>query len=131
MKDGGALPLRRVNVGESGSLVDLGDLELGPAHKISGHIVLTNGALVPGPIQLLLTREGAWDSQRLMVGGDGKFEFDNVPDQEPVSLVARIPGFQLVQDLTRFQQVGDWSIALFVEGPRDDIEIFYGPEAPK
>jgi hypothetical protein len=126
-----SLPLRRVTIGKSGSRTDLGDLELGAAHSISGRIVLTDGAPVPGPIQLLLTREGAWDSQRVMVGSDGAFRFDNVPAQEPITLVARVPGYDIDQDRTRFQQVRELSIAFFVEGPRDDIEIFYAPVVAK
>jgi hypothetical protein len=127
MKEGGALPVRRVKVGESPSLVELGDLELGPSHTLSGRIVLTDGAPVPGPIQLLASREGAWDSQRLMVGNDGLFRFENVPHDEPLTFTCRIPGYQLAQDRNRFQQVRDWSIALLVEGPRDDIEIHFAP----
>jgi hypothetical protein len=123
-----SLPLRRLRIGKSGSLADVGDLELAAAHSIFGRIVLTDGAPVPGPIQLLLTREGAWDSQRFMVDSDGAFRFENVPDQEPITLVARIPGYHLDQNRTRFQQVREWSIAFFVEGPRDDVEIFYAPD---
>jgi hypothetical protein len=131
MKGAGALPLKRVPVGESGTIIDLGDLQVGPAHTLSGRIVLTNGASLREPVQLLLSREGAWDSQRAMVGGDGTFRFENVPEQEPITLTARIPGYHLAQELNRFQQVRDWSIALFVEGPRDDIDIHFAPDAPK
>jgi hypothetical protein len=125
------LPLKRVTIAESGTLVDLGDLQIGPTHSLSGRIVLTNGATLREPIQLLLGREGAWDSQRAMVGGDGMFRFDNVPEQEPVTFTARIPGYHLAQGRNRFQQIRDWSIALFVEGQRDDIDIHFAPDAPK
>jgi hypothetical protein len=131
MKGAGALPLKRVTIGESGKLIALGDLPVGPAHILSGRIVLTNGATLREPIQLLLSREGAWDSQRAMVSGDGTFRFENVPEQEPVTFTARIPGYHLAQELNRFQQLRDWSIALFVEGPRDDIEIHFAPDASK
>jgi hypothetical protein len=131
MKGAGSLPLKRVTIGESGTLVDLGDLEAGPAHTLSGRIVLANGATLREPIQLLLSREGAWDSQRAMVSGDGTFRFENVPEQEPVTFTARIPGYHLAQELNRFQQLRDWSIALFVEGPRDDINIHFAPDTPK
>jgi hypothetical protein len=131
MKGAGALPLKRVTVGKSGTHVVLGELQVGPAHTLSGRIVKTNGAAFRDPIQLLLSREGAWDSQRVMVSGDGTFRFENVPEQEPVTFTARIPGYHLVQELNRFQHVRDWSIALFVEGPRDDINIHFGPDPPK
>jgi hypothetical protein len=125
----GSLPLRRVSVGKAKSLVDLGDIATGPAHTLAGRIVLTDGKPVPGPIQLLLTREGAWDSQRAMVGGDGNFRFENVPNDEPMTFVARVPGYRLAAERNRFQQVRENSIAMFVEGPREDIEIFFEPIA--
>ncbi len=127
---GGALPLRRVTIGKSESLMDLGDLELREAHMLSGRNVLTDGKPVPGPIQLLLSREGAWDSQKTMLGSDGAFHFENVPGQEPVTFIARIPGYEL-SDRNRMQQVQEWSVAMFVEGPRDDIEILYEPATVK
>jgi len=104
----------------------LGDLEIGPLPYIGR---THSGASLPGPIQLLLSREGAWDSQRVMVGSDGAFRFDNVPEQEPVTFVARIPDHQLIQERTRMQQIREWSVAMYVEGPRDDIDIYYEPSA--
>jgi hypothetical protein len=131
MKGAGALPLKRVTIGESGTINDLGDLQIGPAHILSGRIVKTDDAALREPIQLLLSREGAWDSQRAMVSGDGAFRFENVPEQEPVTFTARIPGYHLAQERNRFQQIRDWAIALFVEGPRDDIDIHFAPDFPK
>lgn len=127
----GALPLKRVSVGETGSLVDLADLSTGAAHTLAGQIVLTDGKPLPQKIQILLTREGAWDSQRSILSGDGRFRFENVPNDEPMTFVARVPGYRLAPGRNRFQQVRENSIAMFVAGPRDDIEIFYEPDDKK
>jgi hypothetical protein len=122
----GALPLRRVTIADAEPTVEMGDLELGPAVALAGRIELTDGRPVPGPLQLLISREGAWDSQKAMVEGDGKFAFENVPVNEPLTFVARVPGYRL-SDRTRFQQIRENSIAMFVEAPRDDIVIYYEP----
>jgi hypothetical protein len=131
MKGGGAMPLKRLTVGKSNSLIDLGDVSAAPAYPLAGRIVLTDSRPLPGKIQTLLSREGAWDSQQLMVEGDGRFRFENVPGDEPVTIHARVPGYQLASGRNRFQQVRENGIAMFVEGPREDIEIFFEPVAKK
>jgi hypothetical protein len=130
MRGAGSLPLRRITIDKTGTLADVGEVELADSHTLSGQIVLSDGTSLKGPIQLLASREGAWDSQRAMVGADGKFRFENMPDQEPISLIARVPGYHLTQQRNHFQLVRDTGIALFVERPRDDIKIVYEP-APK
>jgi hypothetical protein len=122
----GSLALRRVKVEKSGTTVKLGDLELAGSHTLAGRIVLSDGAPLKGPIQLLADREGAWDSQRAMVDSDGAFRFENIPDQEPISFTARVPGYVVSHDRNKFQ-ICRTSVAMFVEGPRDDIEIVFEP----
>jgi hypothetical protein len=129
MGGAGSLPLRRVTSGDDDSVVELGDVELGSAVTLAGHIELTDGQPLHGPIQLLLGREGAWDSQTMMVQDDGQFRFENVPNSEPVSLVARVPGYRLAASRNHFQQTRVNSLAMFVEGPRDDLVIYYEPES--
>jgi uncharacterized GH25 family protein len=120
-----ALPLRRVTIADAQPIVELGELEVGPAVTIAGRIELVDGKLVPGPLQLLLSREGAWDSQTATIGSDGKFIFENVPNEEPLRLTARVPGYRLASERNRFQQIDDDSIAFFVEAPRDDVVIYF------
>lgn len=127
MRGAGSLPLRRITIDKTGALADVGEVELADSHALSGQIVLSDGTPLKGPIQLLASREGAWDSQRAMVGADGKFRFENMPDQEPISLIARVPGYHLTQQRNHFQLVRDTGIALFVERPRDDIKIVFEP----
>ena len=54
----------------------------------------------------------------MMVEGDGRFRFEHVPGDEPVTIYARMPGYQLAAERNRFQQVRENGIAMFVEGPR-------------
>jgi protocatechuate 3,4-dioxygenase beta subunit len=124
----GALPLRRVTTEGDESVVELGDMPIGPAHALSGRLILTDGQPVHGPVQVLLSREGAWDSQKLMVEADGLFEFYAVPHDEPVSIYTRIPGYRLAAGKNRFQQLRSSGIGVFVENSRDNIEIYFEPE---
>ena len=63
----------------------------------------------------------------MIVSGDGKFRFENVPHDEPMTFYARVPGYRLASERNRFQQVSEDSIAMLVEGPREDIEIYFEP----
>jgi hypothetical protein len=107
---------------------ELGELAIGPAHTLSGRLVLEDGLDLAGPVQVLISREGAWDSQELMVEGEGQFEFYAVPHDEPVSIYARIPGYRLANGKNRFQQLRSGGIGVFVDRSRDDIEIHFEPE---
>lgn len=121
----GALPLRRVTVGGDESVQDLGDLAVGPAHTLSGRIVLTDGGQLFGPVQVMLSRVGAWDSQELMVEVDGRFEFYAVPHDEPIRILVRVPGCRLASDRNHFQQDRDRGIGVFVDRSRDDVLIHF------
>ena len=52
------MPLRRVTVGDTESLVELNDVTTGPANTLAGRIVLTDGKELPRQIQLLLSAKG-------------------------------------------------------------------------
>ena len=47
---------------------------------------------------------------------------------EPVSLIARVPGYRVSANRNRFQLTRNKSLAMFVEGPRDELVIYYEPE---
>jgi hypothetical protein len=125
--DAGSLPLRRVSIGDSESTIELGELEVRPSHTLAGRLELTDGKPVPGPLQLMIDREGAWDAQTAIVERDGKFRFENVPDSEAVTFSARVPGYRLSGDRNYHQVLNDTSLAMFVEGSRDDLVIYFEP----
>lgn len=123
----GSLPLRRVTIEDGQQNIELGELTLEPVHTITGRVELTDGKPIPGPFQLLISRDGAWDSQTAMVESDGKFRFENVPGSEPFTFSARIPGYRLSADKNYHQLLNDTSLALYVERSRDDLVIYFEP----
>ncbi len=128
---GGILLPKRISVGADGRTKDVGGYTLTSAvHRVSGHVVLTDGKPVPPNTRLLLSREEAWDSQSTVVAADGSFSFAGVPE-EAVTLNARIPGYRLASQRNRFQQVQPWAVALFVDADKSDLQVFFQPDAAK
>jgi hypothetical protein len=126
-KGQGSLPIDFVPLAAADRPHELGDIALGPSHPVAGRIVLTDRPQLLGGATLRLGREGAWDSQQQDVGPDGAFRFDDVPNDESVTLEVRIAGYRLSQQ-NRFQQVRETGVALHVDQPREDIELIFEPD---
>jgi hypothetical protein len=127
---GGILLPERISVSADGTTNGVGDRTLASAvHRVSGHVILTDGKPVPAATRLLLSREEAWDSESATVAADGSFSFTGVPE-EAVTLNIRIPGYRLAGKRNRFQQVQPWAVALFVDADKSELELFLESEAP-
>jgi hypothetical protein len=92
LRDQGALPVKTITVGANRSVVKLGQLALGPGHRVAGTIVLSDGQPIPPDTRVFLGREQAWDHMELVLDPNGRFEFRGIPD-ESVSLSVRIKGY--------------------------------------
>lgn len=79
--------------GATGSKTDLGPLEVQPAHRVAGRVVLTDGKSIPENTRLFLGREAAWDHTEATLDAEGRFEFRGVPP-ESVGLNLRVPGYK-------------------------------------
>jgi hypothetical protein len=90
----GALGAREVRAGKSGSVADVGDLEVKAGHKLSGRVVLADGKPVPAGTRVLLSREEAWDSAQAVVDKEGRFNFAGLP-AEQYSLSVSVKGYHL------------------------------------
>jgi len=90
----GAVAAREVRTGKSGSVSDVGDLEVKPGHTLSGRVVLADGKPVPAGTRVLLSREEAWDSAQAVVDKEGRFTFTHLP-AEPYSLSVNVKGYHL------------------------------------
>lgn len=93
MRGRGAPPTRVFHSGKDGGEISLGELAVKPACVLSGRLVLSDGAPIPAQTRLSLGREKAWDHTEVEVGENGRFEFENVPE-ESVSLSVRIKGYK-------------------------------------
>src|SRR5262249_375628 len=65
-----------------------------PGFRVAGQIVLSDGKAVSTDIEVLLSREEAWDSMRVKPDADGRFEFSSVP-AESGNLSTRVPGYRI------------------------------------
>jgi hypothetical protein len=90
----GVLPSKTFTTGKTGSSVELGSLEIKPAHRLAGRVVLADGSPIPPDTRLLLARERASDTAQATLDDEGRFEFQAVP-AEPVSLSLRLHGYKL------------------------------------
>ncbi len=127
---GGMMIPKRISVDADGTTNRVGDCTLTSAvHRVSGHVILTDGKPVPAGTQLLLSREelGTWDGQTTVIAADGSFSFAGVPE-EAVTLNARIPSYRLASRRNRFQQVQSWAVAMFVDADKVGLELFFEPE---
>jgi hypothetical protein len=89
----GATPAVIFTTGAAGTRHDCGILEVKPAQRVAGRIVLSDGARVPKGTRLFLGREPAWDHTEAMIDEDGRFEFRGVPE-ESVGLSVRVTGYK-------------------------------------
>lgn len=69
-----ALPLD-LETKDNGEDVNVGDIELAPAHTLTGQVLLTDAKPVPEGMRVTLSSDRAWDSQIALLPPDGRFEF--------------------------------------------------------
>lgn len=67
-----AIPCQTKDDGED---VDVGDIELKPAHTLRGTVQLSDGKPIPADMHVTLSADRAWDSQIVPIDSDGHFEF--------------------------------------------------------
>jgi hypothetical protein len=90
----GAVAARAVRTGKSGSVADVGDVEVKPGHRLSGRVVLADGKPVPAGTRVLLSRKEAWDSAQAVADTEGRFRFAGLPS-ETYSLTVNVKGYHL------------------------------------
>jgi hypothetical protein len=94
LADGRVVGLKHVDLRADPEPVDVGDLEPGPTHRLSGRVVVGDGEAPPEDTMLLVMRRDAWDSLPFPVRADGSFEATGLP-AEPLVLSVRLPGYRL------------------------------------
>src|ERR1022692_2967400 len=111
MKQSGAIPIQKIHSAKDGGTTDAGNLLVGPAHRLAGRVVLSDGEPVPAKTRLLVSREQAWDSMQLTLDQDGNFDAAGVP-LETISLSVRLKDYHVsgqnisVDQLNPFQLIG-------------------------
>jgi uncharacterized GH25 family protein len=87
-------PASKVRVTADSTRKDLGDLPLLKGSRLRGKIQLADGQSFPPDMQILLSRQGAWDGRSISIAPDGTFETAGVP-VESYSLGVRVRGYTI------------------------------------
>jgi hypothetical protein len=94
LKDGGAVAVIRVHAGADGATTDAGDLPVVRGHRIKGKVLLSDGKAIPPKTRIMVSREDAWDTQRVELDQEGNFEILGLPT-ERYSLNVSLRGYEL------------------------------------
>ena len=93
-KDGGAVAAKAVHVAGEGATTDAGDLPVVRGHRIKGQVVLADGKTIPAKTRLMVSREDAWDSARVELDAEGRFEIAGLPT-ERYTLNVMLRGYRM------------------------------------
>ncbi len=93
-KDGGAVAARKIHIGGEGTTTDVGDLPVTQGHRIKGRVLLSDSKPLPSKTRLVISREDAWDVQRVQLDQEGRFEISGLPT-ERYSLNVSVRGYRL------------------------------------
>jgi hypothetical protein len=74
--------------------VDVGDIEIRPSYRLRGKVVLSDGALVADSMRITISADRAWDSQTVIIGHDGQFEFEGLR-RGNYEIFTSVRGYQL------------------------------------
>jgi hypothetical protein len=97
--------------------VNVGDIEIQPGHRLGGKIALSDGAAIAGGMRVTISAKDAWDSQTVLIGPEGRFEFFGVP-AEKYEIFPSVRGYSL--------QGNKYTIDA-VDRDRDDLTITLDP----
>jgi hypothetical protein len=75
-------------------IVDVGNLEVKPAHSLRGRVVLSDGRQIPDGMRVTISSEQAKDSQTALLPPDGRFEFVGLSTGN-YSVLASVKGYTL------------------------------------
>ena len=93
-------PVVEAETKDNGEEVNVGDIALTPAHRLSGKVVLTDGKPIPEGMHVTLSADRAWDSQTSVLAPDGHFEFSGLPSGV-FGISASVKGYEPADGLDR------------------------------
>jgi protocatechuate 3,4-dioxygenase beta subunit len=119
-------------------LVNLGDVQIKPAHRLRGRVVLSDGKPILDGMRLIISSERAWDSQTTLLPPNGRFEFTGLAAGS-YSVFASVKGYvslpttrtSTVRDATGPERVvkdSSPTIPISIDHDLDDFVITLHPE---
>jgi hypothetical protein len=109
-----------------GSKLDVGDLNVEPAYRITGRVVLSDGKSVPANTRMLFSREDAWDTQTVTVGQDGSFDASGIP-HGIISITASAPGHRVSDKNKSLEPLNRFSLQGLVDKDIENLIILLEP----
>ncbi len=94
IKDDGAVAVLRVHSGADGATTDAGDLPVVRGHRVKGRVLLSDGKAIPPKTRLMFSREDAWDTLRVELDAEGRFDVSGLPT-EKYSLNVSLRGYRI------------------------------------
>jgi hypothetical protein len=77
-----------------GEEVNAGDIQIHPGHRFRGTVTLGDGAAIADGMRVTIDSTRAWDSQTVVIGRDGRFEFIGLPTAK-YEIFTSVRGYQL------------------------------------
>jgi protocatechuate 3,4-dioxygenase beta subunit len=122
----GGIPEKRIHVGADESETDVGDLAIEPAFRLSGRIALSDGKAIPAHTRVLISRDGAWDSQIVDAAADGTFSAFGIP-RGIISINANIPAYHDSPKNKSLDRLHGASLKGFIEKDIDRLTVLFEP----
>jgi hypothetical protein len=122
----GAIPIKSVRVSADGSTKYAGDLTVEPGLRLVGRVALADGGAIPPNTQVILGRDDAWDSTKVDLKTDGRFEFIDVPAGS-VSLGVRIAGYRISEKNRSLDRLNGGSLMGRIERDIVGLELLLEP----
>lgn len=122
----GAIPVRDLQTGASGTAADVGVLAVQAGHRLTGRVVLADGKPVPPGTQVVLAREQAWDHTVAVAAADGRFTFTGLPS-ERYTLSARVPGYHISPKNASVDPLNGFRLLGVIETDIDGLRLLLEP----
>jgi hypothetical protein len=109
-----------VATARDGEAVDVGDIEIHPGYRVREKITLSDGAAISEGMRVTLSAQRGFDSQTVLIGLDGRFEFISIP-RGKYEISPSVRGYQLPEKAFTVQASVDKDV--------DDFAMVLDPEA--
>jgi hypothetical protein len=97
-------------------LLDVGEVQIKPGHRLRGKVVLSNGKPIPEGTRMVIASDQIWDFQTAILGTDGHFQIEGLRGGK-YSVTLAVKGYTLPDGaqavaISMDRDVDNWSIVL-------------------
>jgi hypothetical protein len=104
-------------------VVDVGDIQVKPAHRLRGRVVLGDGKPIPEGMRATISSESTLDTQTVMLPPDGRFEFLGLAVGS-YSVWASVKGYEISNaNVSQTVKNADGSVTSYAPGIAPPVTI--------